>query len=326
MAEIIVEKDRHMMFKEPFFSAQKAYIDWFLEQPWNNEENTFISLGDFFDKAYPQPPVYDLAHYWLSKAKFKRIIINVGNHDFRRDPKTKKVSLSVDPLSNDPRVEIISQPQQLNIDGVSAFVLPYLVSSTVEEKTMVDFYAKYIEDHKDHDNDYLFYHFEDEINAFHAHNAVDLSLMKGKRCGGHLHMILPGYELGMPVNHRYDERGQKNTLLSINTNTLEEKIVEVPKFLDYYSVSYPDALPEVDAVFPIWDIENCNLKEEDIKSYYGDIFIRQINKEFKKEVSESKKVKNAERLSMKEWFELFVKEKKIDSFLESKLKPIIERR
>lgn len=325
MGKLIVEKDRHMRQDYangmPFLEAHRYYIDWFLKQEWNNEDNIFFSLGDFFHKPYPEPAVYDEAMRWLSGCKFKKIYILIGNHDFKRSLN----AYSVDPFQNDPRVEIIYEPQKIDFGKVSALCMPHIFRTKENELSMDAYYSQFIESYEG-EQDYLFYHFEDETASFSG-KGIDLTSLSGKRCGGHIHTVNnQNYYLNMPVNSRFDERGQDNSLMMLDMETKEETEISVPKTIDYYVVNYPDPLPEVDAQFPIWDFENCNLKKKELYEMYGRIPIRKVKGTLEKTNSEKYENKMEEKKSWPELLDEFGQEKKLSDFLLSNLKQVFTHR
>ena len=321
MGKLIVEKDRHLKNDSPFLDAHKAYTDWFHAQAWNSQENIYFSLGDFFHKPYPEPAVYDEAMRWLAGCKFHKMYFLVGNHDFKRSLN----AYSVDPFQNDPRVEIIYEPKLLTFGNVSALCMPHIFRTKENQITMDAYYKDFIESYTG-TQDYLFYHFEDETASFSG-KGIDLTSLSGKRCGGHIHTVNnKNYFLGMPVNSRFDERGQENQLLMVDTESKQEQIVSVPKMLDYYVVQYPDSLPEVDAQFPIWDFENCNLKKKELYEMYGRIPIRKVKGTLEKTNAEKYENKMEEKKSWPELLDEFGKEKKLSDFLLSHLKQVFTHR
>jgi hypothetical protein len=244
---IIIEKDKHLRRDEPFFNAHKDYFDWLIHQSFNTEDNTFISLGDFFHTAHPTPDEIDLAISALGKLRFKKIYILVGNHCYSSLLKT----YSVLPLANNPKVVIISNPCQIKIEDKTFLFLPFYKDELFDLPSMKEYYSSLPEELQT--NDYICHHIEDETVSFGKKNTgIDLSYLTGKRIGGHIHKSLPNYEIGMPVLSRSDERGEQSTLMVIDGN--KEFFIPIPKLIDYYDVIYGEKLPEVEAKYPLWDI------------------------------------------------------------------------
>jgi len=294
---IIIEKDKHTKAKAPFWRAHIEYHKWFLEQDFNNENNTFISLGDLFDCAIPTPDEVDSIISLYAKSKFKKIYLLAGNHDYSDSLKVH----SILPLRNNPRVELILEPCQKIIEGKKFFFMPHYVHSE-NFLPMREFYenppSEFVE------NDYLCFHIEDETIQFGKNKTgIDLSKWKGKRLGGHIHKIQKNYELGMPVQSRFDEKGQINNLLCISD---KEQYIPIPKFLDFYDAMYGEPLPKVEAMFPIWDIHDAPSSSEGRKYYFGNHIRKVFVKNEKKDAVEIKKNQPAKRKTLVEFFQEYI--------------------
>jgi len=316
---IIIEKDKHIKETEPFFSAIQAYDSWVLEQEFNNDQTTFISLGDLFHNALPTPKEYDEAEKFFAKSKFKKIILLAGNHDFSGT----RNSHSILPLQNNPRIELILEPCQKVIEGKTFLFLPYYTQSSVLPP-MKEYYSNLPEEYKI--NDYILYHFDDETIQYGKHKTgIDISYLKGTRVGGHIHKSQKNYELGMPVQSRFDEKGEKNNLLSIADKAT---YIEVPKFLDYYEVEYGKDLPKVEALYQIWDIKNAPSNKQARKFYkekYSSIHIRDI--EVKEQKEDEITHKGETKKSILEYFNYYI-EKRTDlpDWTKDRLRELIQKR
>ena len=69
--KLVVMSDLHGRKEEPFFFAQKEFCNWFVEQNFNNENNTLIDLGDIVEHSVPNPDVYDMLFDFYGRMKFK---------------------------------------------------------------------------------------------------------------------------------------------------------------------------------------------------------------------------------------------------------------
>lgn len=269
----IIEKDRHMKIKKPFFEAQKAYNEWFLKQEFNNIQNTFISLGDLFDKSIPTPDeVYEMLSFF-DRCRFKDIYLLAGNHDYSNVEK----SYSFAPLKNNPRIHLITNKCRIKIEDKYFLFLPFMQTNLQTRQA----YEKI----EELDNDYICYHFEDESIQYGKKKTGISSLteVKGERIGGHIHTSQKNYELGMPVLSRYDERYEKNNLLVISD---KKTFIEVPKFISYEEVIYPNELPESKDSFTLWDIldaPSSKIARTFYREKYPDIHIREVHVKSKKE-------------------------------------------
>lgn len=315
---IVIEKDKHTTSKKPFWQAHLAYHEWFLSQDFNNEENTFISLGDLFHTAIPNPEEIDAMISLYERSKFKKIILLAGNHDFSDTTKCH----SILPLRNNSRVELILEPCQKIIENQTFYFMPHYVRSE-NYPPMREFYENPSESIIN--NDFLLYHIEDETISFGKNKiGINLSKWKGRRIGGHVHKPMPNYELGMPVISRYDEKGTKNTLLTISNK--KEVYLDVPKFIDYYDLEYGQPVPDkTESMFAIWDIINApSIKEG--RKLYPTLHIRKVH------VANSKqklveKTNYSKRKSIKDYFDNYITNRTDFSKIAiDKLKSIIDKR
>lgn len=293
---IAIEKDRHLKKTEPFFSAHKVYNKWLCNQLWSVKDTTYISLGDWYNVAVPSPEEVDETERFFNESKFGKIYILAGNHDFSTSEKV----YSILPLRNNPRVEIITEPKVVMIDGISFAFLPFMKNV----KYMKEVYENLSNDFIN--AEYVLYHFDDESVSS---KGINLSYLKGKRLGGHEHLSRENYELGMPINSCYTEREQKNNLyfIDLQHNTT---LIDIPRFVDYYSVEYGQDLPEVEATFPIWNIENAPSKKQGelfYKEKYPSIYIHEVHVVNKKK-KEIKK-ENSKSTSQVEFLEEYTKER-----------------
>ena len=262
---ILVEKDRHVRGQEPFFSAHKTYNDWFVKQDFDSIHNVFISLGDWHHSSHPTPEEVDESMRFFNMSKIDEFFILGGNHDWSGVLKQYSI-LSFRNLSN---VNVILEPCVRTIQGKTFAFLPHYKNL----KTMKEMYTKLGDEYIN--ADYVCYHFEDETQG-----GIDISYLKGKKLGGHIHTQHKNYELPMPITSRYDERGLPNGIY----NLTEDSIIKTPKFIDYYDVEYGEELKECDAKFPLININNApskNLAKEMYKNnYIHEIYV--VNKKREK--------------------------------------------
>lgn len=301
---IIIEKDKHLRREEPFFNAHKDYFDWLIHQSFNNNKNTFISLGDFFHTSHPTPDEVDLAIASLNKLLFKDMYILVGNHCYSSLLKT----YSILPLANNPRVHIISKPCQIKIENKTFLFLPFYKDELFDIPPMKDYYSNLPKEF--HTNDYICHHIEDETVSFGKKNTgIDLSYLTGKRIGGHIHKSLPNYEIGMPILSRADERGEKSTLFAIDGD--KEFFISIPSLVDYYDVLYGEDLPEVEARYPLFDIIDAPSYKQ-ARTFYREknpaIRIHAIKLSEEKEES-IKAIDNVSGITIKDHFESYIEER-----------------
>lgn len=263
---ILIEKDRHMKQEEPFFSAQVDYNNWFCEQDFDATGTDFISLGDWFHKSHPTPEEIDESIRFFNKSKIDTFYILSGNHDWSGVMK----QYSILPFQNLSNVVVICEPCVKTIQGHTFAFLPHYKNI----KTMRELYTHLSDEYIN--AEYVCYHFEDETQ----HNGIDISYLKGKRLGGHIHTQAKNYELLMPITSRYDERGLKNGLYSL----LEGVTIPAPNLIDYADVVYGEDLPEAKAKYTMYNIKDAPSKKLAIEkypnTYIHDIFV--VNKKREK--------------------------------------------
>jgi hypothetical protein len=263
---ILIEKDRHMTRNEPFFSAQKDYNEWLVNNAvLNSVDNVYISLGDWYTLATPKPDEINETESFFNNFKCKKIIL-AGNHDFSDSDKI----WSIYPLKNSPETEIVLEPCVKTIESHTFAFLPFYKHLS-NFPPMKEYYTNLSEDFIN--ADFICYHFEDETMG---KKGIDISYLKGKRLGGHIHCSQKNYEIGMPIISRYDERDQNNNLFCIQKD--KQFFIDIPKFIDYYSLNYGELPNKTLAKYPIWDINNAVSRKQAL-TFYEDytLYIHKIN-------------------------------------------------
>lgn len=285
---ILVEKDRHVRGQEPFFSAHKTYNDWFVKQDFDSKENVFISLGDWNHSSHPTPEEIDESMRFFNMSKIDKFFILGGNHDWSGVLKQYSI-LSFRNLS---KVNVILEPCVHTIQGKTFAFLPHYKNL----KTMKELYTNLDDEYIN--ADYVCYHFEDETQG-----GIDISYLKGKKLGGHIHTKCKNYELPMPITSRYDERGLDNGLYNLD----EDKIIPAPKLIEYYDVEYGDEVGVGLTPFPLLNILNApskSLAEEKYKdNYIHEIYVVNKKREKIRDYHEGKKT------SIVDFFNNYIKDR-----------------
>jgi len=130
---------------------------------------------------------------------------------------------------------------------------------------MEEYYSNLPSEIKDKNYDFIFSHVEDETNHF-TESYCDLSVLKGKRIFGHIHIPNKNY-LGSALITRYDEHSKDSFLGIIDIETKKYNQELIPKFLDYYEIEYPKPLYMVNAKYQIWDIFGALDKDSALKIF-----------------------------------------------------------
>lgn len=262
--KLIVEGDRHIKSQHPFNLAHYAYNDWVVQQPWNNPETIWFSEGDWYNTSYPDPEENAIALDFLHRTNFNRYIIQAGNHEYSR-PKDR---YSLSPLEK-LGVEILYQETVLNLGSLKILSLPFYYPYLRQDVgRMEEYYSRLHELPIGQDEyDFIFGHLY-FMNDFGSY--CDMTNLKGKKFFGHDHGIRSnevGEYLGSPMPTSYTQRGQRGHLLLIDLEDGSYEYIDVPMFLDYATVKYPDPLPLVGADYVIWDVEGVVDKETTIEHY-----------------------------------------------------------
>ncbi|MFW6225334.1 MAG: hypothetical protein ACOC3V_00070 [bacterium] len=312
--KIVVCGDDHIRYEEPFYSAKSDYFDWFINQDFNNEHNIMIHVGDLFHTNQPLPKEYDIAYKYLTNLKFKKIYILAGNgiHEYNR----VKCNYAIEPLNSIDNVELIFSPKSEKIGELNILFMPWVPSRFYNDKTMKEWYESW----EDNNYDYIFGHFAHKP-FFNTEIIIDH--LKGKKRMGHIH--IPDKEAGyVGVNTitRFDEKGIDCYLNIIDINDGKETYYDIPKFIDYYDIKYPDKPEEVDTKYPIWTIHEAPSKEK-AEELYSNLCIRDIFLEKNSYIDRDDSSKVEQKQSITEYFDSFVKDTKINKEIEKILREVV---
>lgn len=268
----IVIGDLHFRSEEPFYSSSKAFCEWFLNLSFNNLNNNAIFLGDIVNSAKSNGKVNHLMiDLFFNNLKFKKIWILQGNHDY-----SKRDGSGLDPLQAKKNIMIIDSYKEIIINERICLFFPHFYPSIEMKKIYENFYLE-------KEYDYIFYHFDDETIFFGGKaKGINISNIKGKRIGGHIHKKQNNY-LGSVSIMRSDERGKRSFLYNLE----KDEYIRIPLFLDYEIIDYSQGIDhtrEPPAPYMIYDVINAPSKEaakEKFKDFYiGDIITKdniQIN-------------------------------------------------
>lgn len=307
--KLLLEGDRHITDKEPFAQAQRRYTEWLLDQPFNGPDTIYLSEGDFFDSASPTAKEWDIALEFVSRAKFRRMIIQAGNHDYHR----KSDTLATSPLVNLPGVEVVTEEKEFLFDSLRVLCLPFFYPNSREGiGTMKEHYeGEVAEAMKGKRFDLLIGHLFDRPVIEGSKDFVDLSGFDAEHIWlGHDHRADLNY-VGSPMPTSYTQKGHQGRLYLFDTESKSVEEIEIPRFIDYGEVTYPDALPAVDAEYVIWTVTE-SLDKQTTLDFYSEsgkkpFYTRRIEK--KREEKEQKLAEKSEHRSIEEMFNDFCAEK-----------------
>lgn len=321
--KVVVVGDLQFRKEKPFLHSIRSFFGWFVKQDFNNEENIFIQLGDWTERAKPNPKVIMHSIDFLQDVKCCRKYIIAGNHDYQRNTN----SYSIDAFRPIKNVECVTYPRGIVFDNKKLLLLPYIYDNTIYQKyTMKEVYEDldgngYLEDEckiTTKQVDYLFGHFNDrDLYGYE----INIDYIKCKKFLGHVHLHNENDNyVGVPVISRYDERNSNGSktgfIYIIDLKTDEVEKIQVPNFLDYIDIDYKD-INNIDQIiencnieWPIVDIYNVPSKQfvEELKNKYD---IRQIH--LKEERKEKEQNEIDSNLELKEYFEIYCKNEAINN-------------
>ena len=321
--KLVVLSDDHVRVEEPFFTSKKIFFEWCLKQEWNNDSNILLHCGDLFHHNLPNPKEIDLVIEFLSKSKFKHIMLMSGNgaHEFYRPKK----SYAIDSLASIERVHLVKIPEMWypgymnNPDNIHILLLPWIPNrfySGVDN--MKEYYENLPEKFAAPKYDYIFGHF---ASKKFFDNEINVDYLKGEKRMGHIHFPDETY-LGANTITRKDEQGFQYHLNCIDLKNGDETFIEIPQFLDYLSVEYP-IIPDI-GIFPrIYEIFNAPSKEI-AREHYKDYHIHSIHLQNETDDEEGSTGSSKTSLSLIEYMNNFIKEKNIRTEIATKLLDLIK--
>jgi len=292
--------------KQPFQLAVRKFFDWFCKSKYNSPEYILLFLGDLTEKSINQGELNDFfIELFTKRIKTKKILILSGNHDMNREGSNLSTFRSLD------NVDIFDEPCSMVIDNTTFLMLPHL------QKNMKKTYESLPEEITGLSYDYAFGHLMDETRDFGGGKGIDLSYLNIKqRVFGHDHnfdLDKGGNYLGSVSPNSYTERDSKKYIYEIDTETKEGNYIEVPVFLGYQEVEYPNPLPEKKYKYVIWTVKESLDKGQTIKFYEKEceksgeeFFYRRIEKKKSKEEKEIEERKaKSEFTSIEDYIKLY---------------------
>lgn len=324
MGNMIVVGDIHLQDKEPKKSQSLDFLEWLFNQEFNNKENILLILGDLCEINASFEMFGEYVNFFTNKSKFKKIICLQGNHD----AVNQSTILSIfKPLKN---VEVITEYTSYEIENIKCLFLPHYNHEGTKKDSMIDCYSNLYKEFEDVSFDYGFAHIEDETEHF-SKKFCDTSKLNVKTwMNGHIHVPTiqnGGHYLGSPILNSFTESGKTPYIASINLENKEYELIEVPKFLEYYEVTYPEKLPKIDTKYALFLVRDSIDKETTIEEYSKQaeelgykFYTRRILS--KKSVSDiDSNVENVDNICT---FDVFAKEKEISDDIADICKEIIK--
>ena len=269
--KLIVCGDIHLQDKEPKKSQCLDVLDWIFNSDFNNPNNTLLMLGDLCEINSP----YELYEIFIdcfeNRSRFAKILIIEGNHECANQ---STVLSLFRPLKN---VEVITEWKAWKYYNCTLLFLPFYNHEGTNKKPMVEEYsnlggkiATFNGERLSNEFDYGFGHIEDDTEHF-SKKFCDTSKLKVKTwMNGHIHTANiqnGGHYLGACTLNSSTESGRTPYLAIIDGETKEYKLKEIPKFMEYYEVEYPNKLPKIETKYGIFLVKNALDKNIVVEEY-----------------------------------------------------------
>ena len=309
--KLVVCGDIHLQNKEPKKSNAIDTLNWIFDnEELNNKNNSLLLLGDMCEVNSPFELYGIFVDLFTNKSSFAKVWIVQGNHDCIN--MSSVLSLFA-PLKN---VEVIQEWKIIDFYNTKILTLPFYSHEGSTKKSMKDIYSHLYENEeiKDVEFDYCMGHIEDETNHFSSKNFCDLSQLKVKHfLHGHIHtcnLDKGGRYLGSACMNSSTEHGNTKYLAIIDGETKEYELKEIPKFMEYYTVEYPNKLEKPKTRYAIFTVKNVLDKNVALEEYSKQAkelgFEFYTNKVLKQRVTEVE-IDDAEICSKKPNYETFAK-------------------
>lgn len=269
------------------FSSQKDYyleicerfLDWFENWDMNHEGNQLILAGDLVQNALNGGQVIKFLEKIYLKSDFDWVHIVVGNHDLKKVDGINQLAYEFYKIK--PGFTVYTEPTETTIEGRDVLMLPYFEDINSEGFTMAEYYSSIYKNPRFKNSyDLVVGHFAgDDVSYEGSTDCVkNLNQIKTKKlCLGHIHTreTDPRKYIGSVFANRKGENDNTRAAWIWNTvsNTWSEE--KLPIFSEFLQVTYPDPLPQSDALVPIYTILNC-ASERLARELYGNIFIRKV--------------------------------------------------
>ena len=268
MNKLIVVGDVHLQNKEPKKSNAIDTLNWIFDnKELNNKNNSLLLLGDMCEVNSPFELYGIFVDLFTNKSLFAKIWIVQGNHDCVN--MSSVLSLFA-PLKN---VEVIQEWKIIDFYNTKILTLPFYSHEGSTKKPMKEVYSHLYENEeiKDVEFDYCMGHIEDETNHFSSKNFCDLSQLKVKHfLHGHIHngnAWNGGHYLGSACANSVAERNIDKKIAIIDGETKECEFVTLPKYLEYYTVEYPNKLEKPKTRYAIFTVKNVLDKNIALEEY-----------------------------------------------------------
>ena len=261
--KLVVAGDIHLQLSKPKKLQCLDFLNWLFSQDFNNENNSLLLLGDLCEINSPFELFGVFVDYFTNKSKFAKIYLLQGNHDLAN----QSTILSLfRPL---PNIEVITEWKTLKFCNCNLIMLPHFNHEGTDKVSMIELYSNLYKTITE-EFDYAFGHIEDQTQHF-SKKYPDTSKLKVKQwMNGHVHTPTiqnGGNYLGSATLNSSTESGNTKYLAIIDGETKEYELKEIPKFLEYYEVCFPNSLPKIETKYGLFLIKDAIDKKTAIEQY-----------------------------------------------------------
>lgn len=261
--KLIVVGDIHLQEREPKKSQCLDFLSWLFNQDFNNENNSLLFLGDLCEINSPYELYEVYVDYFVNRSKFEQIFILQGNHD------CANISTVLSLFRPLPRVKVITNWEIIKFYNCNLIMLPHFNHEGTDEVSMVELYSNLYKTVTD-EFDYGFGHIEDDTQNFSKHYPSTKDLKVKQWMNGHVHAPTiqnGGNYLGSATLNSSTESGDTKYLAIIDGETKEYELKEIPKYLEYYTVEYPNKLEKPKTKYAIFTVKNVLDKNVALEEY-----------------------------------------------------------
>jgi DNA repair exonuclease SbcCD nuclease subunit len=317
---IVTIGDLHLSDDRPWSAeVSELVVDTLIHHPSNVTANTAVFLGDVSDKAVISGQVIALLERLFHNMKHRKVYVLRGNHELKKN-KVGQETYVLDFLRSDayPNVEVVDTVRDISIEGNRYLMLPYFnPDGTTTMK------AEYEKLRFDGTFKAVFGHLQDTSLDIPG-ESIDLSSINTESwCLGHIHNPTDHY-LGSVIPNSSSEAHKLRMLALFDAEGRENLIL--PTIMDYYDVVYPEPLPVVDCMIPVYTVYNCT-DEAIAKEKYGDIYIKRCVYEVSMDIEAFKSLgtSKSESLGSMSSKDMFAEFKKTAKFNPPELAEVAEK-
>lgn len=264
--------DVHLSAMTPWiYEVGEKFISWFSN--WcdtiKDDDPNILWLGDITEKDVNPGDVIDQEYRLFKKCSdvFNKTYVLIGNHDLKLYKSKAQHSLKF--LRNLPNTYIIESPEEFIVNGTSIRALPFM---RVEGQSLIDYYSNM---RFDSDVDLVVGHWNKTDKKNPLIKGIDISNMRAKMfCLGHIHIRADSDYTGSIFPNKVNEEGERVYKIFDKGKLVDE--VQLPIFLKYDTVTYPDKIVEPnDEAIHVYEVNGIKSLSA-AQQQYPDKYIRGV--------------------------------------------------